>query len=142
MIIKPLEHKFEWEWMYARTGVILCGDMTGLVAVHDNDIVAVCVADSFGPDQCSVHFAIDNPMVLRHGFLEAIAKLLFIGLGRARIFGMVPADNAKALKLDKHIGMREVARIPNGFKTGVDYIIMCMERGECRWLPEDLREVA
>jgi hypothetical protein len=54
----------------------------------------------------------------------------------------VPSNNEKALKLDRHIGFKEVARIPNAVAEGVDYIVMCMEKSECRWLPEELREAA
>ena len=75
-------------------------------------------------------------MALRHGLLEEIARHVYLDCGRERIFGLVPSNNNKALKLNKHIGMSEVARIPNGVMTGVDYVIMCLEKADCRFLPK------
>ena len=106
--------------------------------MYDNDIIqAIAVFDSFTVDACSVHFAIDNPFVIKHGFLNEIARHLFIQCGRKRIFGLVPSNNEKALKLDKHIGMEEVARIPDAVKEGVDYIVMRMDKESCRWIEQN-----
>jgi hypothetical protein len=142
VIIKPLTDSREWNWTTHRTNVLRCSDTRGLVAWEGEHILAACVADNFGPDQCSVHLAIDNPIVLKHRFLETLAELLFLAEGRKRLFGMVPSTNRKALKFNDHIGFKEVARVPNGYMQDVDYVIMCMERVGCRWLPEELREAA
>ncbi len=142
MFFKPLTDPVEWAWIQLKAKVIACQDSQGIVAYDDSgQITAICVADSFTPDSCNVHFAIDKPMVIRHGFLHEIARHLFIACGRKRIFGLVPADNAKALKLDTHIGFTEVARVPHGFREGVDYVVLCMERETCPWL-EPVRRAA
>jgi len=109
---------------------------------NDHSIAAVAVFDSFSPDGCNVHWAIANPMVLRHNFLETIAHYLFVTRERKRIYGLVPSNNARALKFDKHIGMREIARIPHAMGEGVDYIVMTMLREDCPWLAKELREAA
>lgn len=140
---KPLTEVEEWDWIWSRAYPIACSDTQGLVAYdEDGNILAGAVFDSFTADGCSVHFAIDNPLVIRRGFLHEIARHLFIACGRNRIFGLVPANNHKALKFDTHLGMKEVARIPHGYQEDIDYIVLCMEKRECRWLPEELREAA
>ena len=140
---KPITDREEWDWIYYRAFPIACADTQGLVAYDERGIIqAAAVFDSFTVDACSVHLAIDNPFVMRHGFLHEIGRHLFVECGRRRIFGLVPSDNEKALKLDKHIGLKEVARIPHGYKQDVDYIILCMEKSECRWIPAELREAA
>lgn len=142
MMFSPLLGANEWKWVQSRTHLIACEDSQGLVA-YDNDIIqAIAVFDSFTVDACSVHFAIDNPLVIKHGFLTEIARHLFIQCGRKRIFGLVPSTNDKALKLDKHIGMEEVARIPNAVKEGVDYVVLSMAKEQCRWLPQEVKEEA
>lgn len=125
----------EWEWFKERTHVIRCEDTGGVVARDGRGrILAVCVWDSFSPDSCCVHMAIDNPLVIRHGFLHEVARHLFEVCKRSHIFGMVPSTNEKALKFDKHIGFQEVTRIPDGVGTGVDYIILRMDKENCPWL--------
>jgi hypothetical protein len=133
----------EWEWIHARARPISCADSQGIVAYKDNgDIQAICVADSFTVDACSVHFAIDNPFVIRAGFFHEISRHLYCVCGRDRLFGLVPGNNAKALKLDKHIGFREVARIPDGFAKGIDYVVLRMDKQGCRWLTEEQQQEA
>jgi hypothetical protein len=133
--LKPLTEEAEWAWFQARANPIACQDSQGIVAYDDNaDIMAMAVFDSFTVDACNVHLAIDKPMVLRHGFLEECARHLFVECGCKRIFGIVPGNNAKALKLNKHLGYRQVAVIPDGYADGVDYIIMRMDADNNRWI--------
>lgn len=132
---KALDTGAEWLWLQLKAGVIACQDSQGIVALDDTGaIAAICVADSFTTDACQVHFAIDRPLVIKYGFLHEIARHLFITCNRKRIFGLVPSDNAKALKLDTHIGFREVARVPDGYAEGVDYVVLRMDRDNCRWI--------
>jgi RimJ/RimL family protein N-acetyltransferase len=136
MILASLSSKAEWDWFKTRTSVILCEDMQGIVAYDDQAqrILGVCVADSFGPDNCNVHIAIDNPAVIRRGFLNEISGWLFLGLNRKRIFGPVPSNNSRARKFFEHIGFTEVAVIPDAVKEGVDYVIYRMDKAGCRWI--------
>ena len=139
---KPLTTQEEWQWFKQRTPVIACEDSQGIVAFDERGIQAVCVADSFSVDACNVHFAIDSPMVIRRGFLHEIARHLFCVCNRNRIFGLVPDNNEKAIKLDKHIGFTEVARVPRALSKNIGYVVMVLEKEDCRWLPEELREAA
>ena len=137
---KPLTEQYEWEWVKERTHVIRCEDTQGIVAYKKAEIQAVCVADSFSPDSCNVHMAIGNPMVIRSGFLNEIGNHLFNVCSRSHIFGLVPATNERALKFDKHIGFTEVCRIPDGVGTGVDYIILRMNKRDCPWIQHNIKE--
>ncbi len=138
----PMTRDDEWDWIKTRASLIRCDDSQGIVAYDEQGfIAAACVADSFTPDSCNVHFAIDRPLVIKYGFLHEIARHLFITCGRKRIFGLVPANNQKALKLDVHIGFREVCRVPDGFAEGVDYVVLRMDRDTSPWLAQ-LRRAA
>lgn len=139
---KPLDRQFEWDWFKERTHVIRCEDTQGIVAFDERGIQGVLVADSFSPDSCNVHMAIDNPHVIRHGFLHEIGRHLFIQCKRNHIFGLVPANNEKALKFDLHIGFKEVCRIPDGVGTGTDYVVLRMDKSECPWIAQPVKEEA
>lgn len=104
-------------------------------------IQAIAVFDSFTKNACNVHLAIDNPRVIKYGFLSEIARYLFVQRDRTRIFGLVPSTNRKALKLDTHIGFTEVTRIPNALAEGIDYVVLELRREDCRWLDQE-RKVA
>lgn len=139
---KALDTQDEWNWLWHRAHPIHCQDTCGIVAYKGSEIQAVAAFDSWTVDACSVHFAIDNPFVIRAGFLNEIADYLFHTRGRNRLFGLVPSNNAGALKLDAHIGFREVVRIPDAVAEGVDYIVVRMDKEDCRWLSPEFREEA
>jgi hypothetical protein len=133
--LSPLQHGTEWQWVKRRAGVILCEDSGGVVArMNDGSIAAISVFDSFTQSSCCVHMAIDRPIVLRHGFLEEVARQVFLVRDRKRIFGLTPENNERALRLNYHIGFRRVGHIPDAFDDGVGYVVLRMNKEECRWL--------
>lgn len=140
---KPLTTQEEWDWTYNLCHQIRCEDSQGIVGYNEKgDIRCAAVFDSFTVDACSVHFAIAAPIVIKYGFLNEIARHLFITCGRKKIFGLVPSTNEKALRLDKHIGFTEVARIPDAIMDGVDYIVIRLDKKDCKWIPQEHREAA
>lgn len=53
------------------------------------------------------------------------------------MIGLTPADNEKSVKFNEHIGLREIGRITDGYKIGVDFIVTRIDRDTCRWLKEE-----
>lgn len=142
MRFKPLETAEEWRWFKDRTSVLLCEDMQGIVALQGDKIAAIVVFDSWTPESANVHMAIENPMAIRAGLFSEVAYHAYVKNNRKRLFGLVPSNNERALKTNAKIGFREVARVPDALATGVDYIVMRLDRDECEWLPGRLRETA
>lgn len=139
--IRVLRHH-DWPWIQAQAAPILCEDTKGIVVVRDGARVAAAVFDSWSPNSCLAHLIIQDPFVIRHGFLHEAFKFVFLTHGRELMTGLTPADNLKALKLNKHIGFRELCRIPNGHKPGIDSVLQIMTRAECRWLELPQKRVA
>ena len=132
----------DWQWVKEKAHVIQCEDTQGITAYDERGIQAVAAFDSFTVDACNAHIAIDNPLVIRRGFLCEAFRHLFVTCHRNRVFGLVPSNNDKALKFDEHIGMVEVGRIPNALSEGVDYVVMCMTKDACRWIPQQMKRAA
>lgn len=133
MEFKMISSDEEWRWFQSVTHVIRCEDTQGIIAYDERGIQAMCVADSFSVDSCNVHFAVPNPLAIRSGIFTVFADWVFDALGKKRMFGLVPDNNEKALKLDKHIGFHEVARVPDAIADGVGYIVMRLDKEDCRW---------
>lgn len=57
----------------------------------------------------------------------------FLQLNCKIVIARVPSTNAQALKLNEHLGFKELCRIPDAVPDG-DIVIMVMRREECRWL--------
>ena len=141
---KPLTRPDEWTWVSERAYPMQAADTQGIVAYDDTTgkIAGIVVMDSWTQSGCQAHFAIDNPMCIRRGLFSEVAHHVHVVCGRKYIFGLIPADNDRAYKFDLKMGFKEVARVPDGYAEGVDYIVVRMSREENRWLPEELREEA
>jgi L-amino acid N-acyltransferase YncA len=141
---KALSEDYEWQWLYKRAKATRCDDTQGIVAYSETGrILGILAADNFSPDICYVHLAIDSPWIIKHGFLHEIGNHLFNICGRSHIFAMVSAKNNRSLKFSKHVGFNEACRIPDGMGTGTDYVVLRMDRADCRWIThEKEQEVA
>lgn len=111
----------------------------GIVA-ENPEPCGVVLLDNFTDTSASAHIAVQNPMALRELHLETF-KHVFLVLNKRMLLGITPSDNMKALKLHKHLGFTEIARIKDGYAYGVDQVVLQMLREDCKYLTK-LREVA
>ena len=142
MNIYALRTQEEWEWMHQRTKPVLAKDTTGFVAYRGNRVVAASVFDNWTPNSCRVHLAIENPFVLRHGFLEECCDFVFEYADREVALAGIPATNDDSIRFAKHVGFREIFRVRNGYQKDVDLVFLELRKHECRWLTPINRKVA
>lgn len=135
----------DWPWIQSHVGIIKCSDTSGVVAIDDDtgELVAACVLDNFTENSVQAHLILANPMVIRHQFFETAFDCIFNVCGKKAVYAVVPADNVKALKLNKHLGFEIKAVMADAWADGVDCILIEMRRENCRFLSENkLSEVA
>tara|TARA_R110000787_G_scaffold3980_3_gene15521 strand:- start:3166 stop:3609 length:444 start_codon:yes stop_codon:yes gene_type:complete len=139
---KPLTDQAEWDWMAKRASPMRVEDSQGLVAYNEATgvISGIVVMDSWTKSGCQAHIAIDNPMCIRAGLLREAFFHIHVTCDRKYVFGTVPAGNKKAYDFDLKMGFEEVARIPDGYAEGVDYIIIRMSRENNPWLPKRIEQ--
>jgi hypothetical protein len=132
---RPLNVGRDWGWVREHVKCVLCEDTKGVIAERDGEIVGACIADSWAPGSCMGHFAATTPMVWRAGLHKEFFRWVFAN--RAILIGVTPADKVAAIRMNRHLGFRELTRIPDGFDEGVDYIVFQMRRDECRWIEHE-----
>lgn len=118
---------------------------TGIVAYCPDtaETLAVFMAENWTQTSVSVHQVILKTMVLRHGWLEEIASFVFTAAGKKKMYGMVPANNPKAISINKKIGFKPVARLEQAVDENTDYIIMELKREDCPyWVAPALQKVS
>jgi len=96
--------------------------------------------DNWTNNSVQMHLLVKSPLVLKYGFIEAAYDLVFNEIGVEYVYGMVPGDNERAVKLNEHMGFTEKIRLENGWAEGCDYIVMELKKENCRYLP--VREAA
>lgn len=139
---KPMDNKAEWLWFKERTHLILQEDTQGIVAFDERGIAAMVVFDTFTVRSCNVHMAVERTAAIRAGLFTEVAVHGFNTCGKDRFFGLVPSNNAKALKLNQNIGFEIVTEVPDALDDGIGYTVMRLNKQDCRFLPQELHEVA
>lgn len=134
--------KPDWDWVQTRVGCILCEDTDGVMALRGRDLVAASIFDQFSETSCFCHLVMEDPFVIRSDFLFYSFAYPFWARNKELLVGCTPADNKEALRLNKKMGFREVYRIPEAYKKGVDLVIQEMRRDECRWLDRRTKRAA
>lgn len=116
----------------------------GIVAIDSSGKpCGVCLADGWTHTACNAHLAIQKPMCLRKLFHE-FAHYVFITCDKQMMIGIVEDTHARALRIDKNIGFKQLYRLKDGYAAGVDQIILQLKKADCRFLHKDyrLQEVA
>ena len=133
---RGLAEKSDWDWVCAQVPVIACQDTSGIIATKAGEPVAACILDNWSHSSVQFHIMITNPFVLRCGFMEVCADHVFNKCNRESIYGYIPADNVKSVRLAEHVGFKVVVRLKDAWKKGVDYLIVEMRKDDCKFLPE------
>lgn len=125
-----------WPMVEEKLGLNWQEDIKGIL-VWDNKLrtfAAGVIFEDWTYSSVQVHQWVENALVLRHGLYNEVVRYAMDVAGMLKLIGIVPADNTAALKLNKHIGFREVCRITDGFKPGVASVIMEADRNDLvRW---------
>lgn len=96
--------------------------------------VSVAVAyDCFVGKTCCMHAVIPRPEAVTRAIVQETFAFPFNTCGCEAVLGLVEATNKEALRFDRHLGFKEVHRIPHGGREA-DLIVLQMLRADCRWL--------
>lgn len=123
-------------WVCSRTGDgPFWPDGSSTIGLEkDGELVAGVVFDDYNGVSCCIHVASDGTRRwLNREYLWFTFHYAFNQLGVRKLIGKVTADNASALRFDRHLGFVEEARIRDACEGG-DLIILTMTREQCRFL--------
>jgi len=134
---------YDWGWVNEQVGILRCEDTTGIMAIDvaTNETVGACIMDNWTQNSVQCHFMITSPLVLKHGFLECCFGFMFTEKNVKYVYGLVPGNNEKACKLNKHMGFTIKSRLDEAFETGVDYLLMELKRENCKYVaPQEVQK--
>lgn len=100
---------------------------------RDGVLVAGVMYDNFLGSSICMHVAAEGGYWLTRDFLHAAFTYPFDQLGVHKVIGPVDSSNARARKLDTHLGFVPEA-VLTGAAAGGDLILFTMTRQQCRFL--------
>ena len=133
----------DWAWVMKQVAILRVEDTGGMVAVNQEtgELLAACIWDNWTKNSVQCHFIVIDKAALKHGFVEEIADYIFNHQGKKFIYGMVPGDNEKALKINEHLGFTVKMRLEDAWADGVDYVVMELKKENCPYFPK-IKKVA
>ncbi len=145
VIFKDLHIKHDWPWVQQHQDtLVLTGNTCGIIAVDLNthEKVAACIMDTWTANSVHIHQILLKPMVLRYHFLECLFNYMFIARDVGIVYGVVPSDNPKSIKLAKHFGFTELMVLKDAWAVGVDKVMLELKRENCRYIAQPTQEKA
>lgn len=137
--IRFFDGQTDWAWVMDQIPILRVEDTGGMMAYNEEtgDLLAACIWDNWTANSVQCHLAVKDLAALKHGFIEEIADFIFNHQHKKFIYGMIPGDNEKALKINKHIGFTEKMRLEDAWADGVDYVVMELRKENCKYLPQE-----
>ena len=131
---KSLDNHY-WGKINEHLQIIGAEDTVGLVAVDDDTDEVLCAAvfDNYTGRSVQAHLLIRDYRPMFYGWWDRIRAVMFEDLGVKLVYGFVPGDNEKALKLNKKLGFTEKCRLEEAFAPGVDYVMMELRKEDFRY---------
>ena len=120
-------------WLGNKLGEKLPENTTCIGQEKDGNLVAVIGYCGFLPKSCVMHVAAIDDNWISKDLLWATFDYPFNKLGVSVILGQICGSNEDALRLNRHLGFKVIAEIPDAHMDG-DLVIMAMRREDCRWL--------
>ena len=126
--------KYLGDWLVRMMNYPLPEETVCIGQEIDGILAAVVGYCTFMPNACQIHVsAVSDANWINKDFLWAVFDYPFNKLNLKVIIGQVCADNADALRLNRHLGFKVVAEIPDAHMDG-DLVIMAMRKEDCRFL--------
>ena len=120
-------------WLLARAGGEPTPTMKAIEAVDASGrILGMVAGASWTPASVTVSIAIDDPCAARP-LLKAAATWIFEQTDRLTMLAVIREDNTKSLRFAKGAGFREVYRVRDGWRLGIDLVVLEGRREWCKW---------
>lgn len=101
--------------------------------VESGRLIAVVAYNDFYGSVCTMQIAGEGNWLSRE-LLKLAFYYPFIQMNLAAVIALVSEDNPRSLRFVKHVGFHEVHRIDDGYKAGVDLIVLKMRREDCKYI--------
>lgn len=124
-----------WVYQQIGTGDYLPKSGSAIARVRDNEIIAGAVYERFNGVSVVASIAGSGRGWMNRLFLSMIFDYPFNQLKVRRITAFVDASNARAKRINEHLGFEQEAILHDAHPNG-DILVYRMTADKCRWLKE------
>lgn len=131
----------EWQamagFLQERAGVQPSVDLRCIGWVSEGKLVIVVGMHGFLGSVAQIHLAFAEGWTFApREMLREVFRHAFIDAKREMLIGIVNSKNGRAMKMDAHLGFKELFRLPGMHDDGGDIVVVGLKKSECRYLSE------
>lgn len=127
----------ELSWLCQELEIHPTSAMRGLTLLVDDTPVLMVGYDNWTEGAVSMHQWAVHPKYFGRDILREAFRYPF-GIGNKSVaVATVRSDNPRALEVDRKIGFKDIAVIPDAYGPGVNMHILTLYRHSCRWYRHD-----
>lgn len=130
-------------WLAKRAQLVVSPTLRAIEATDEASgrILGMVGYDSWLPNACSMHVALEEPIAARR-LLGPAFGIPFIEMDLGLVLAWILSTNPRSLAFTRHLGFRETYRVADGWQPGIDLVLFEMRREQCRWIPRHERVAA
>lgn len=129
------------EILLREIGVRATQDLRAMFWVNDASVIEWVVGyDGFVGHCCQMHVVNLTGKSVPRKLVWAAFDYPFNQGGLKCLLGVVNSNNTKAMRFDKHLGFKEMSRLPGMHDDGGDLVFFAMQKSECKWIKEKKHE--
>ena len=115
------------DWVANHVGLLSSwGGFYAMGAEHKGELTAGVVFNNFTNSSATVHLAVSKPKKILSELLDHAFLYAFETCSLRRLTGLVEANNAKSLKIIKHLGFVEEGVMREAGTDGQDIIVLVL----------------
>jgi hypothetical protein len=124
--------------LHKEAGVRATPDLQAILWINDfnHQIEWVVGYDGFIGKLCQMHVVKCSDKPAPRKMLWVAFDYPFNQAGMKAVLGVVNSTNESAMRFNKHLGFKEMSRLPDMHDDGGDLILFKMDKSECKWLKE------
>lgn len=109
-------------------------DAKGVVHEINRKIAAMVIYDRWSYNGVEAHVYSAAPTGIMHReYLREVFSYPFVQCGRAVVVIITPGDAELSLRLSAALGFKEVYRLRDYWRPGIDMVVKEMRKEECKW---------
>lgn len=131
-------------FIFAHAGVHPSADLRCIGWAEDDKLVIVAAFNGFVGKLAQIHIAAAPGWHFApRSMLQIVFDYAFNQAGLEMLIGVVNSQNERAMRLDLHLGFKEILRLPGMHTDGGDLVVLAMKKSECKYLdkPDDAGRV-
>jgi RimJ/RimL family protein N-acetyltransferase len=127
----------DWAWVCEHNPILRVEDTSGIICYDEitDEKLGAAIFDNWTQNSVQMH-VVGNFRAFKHGLMKEFTRYIFNDCDKEVIYAFIPSDNVRSRRLATRMNFTVLAVLKNGYKKGVDYLMVELKKEHCNQLQE------